>query len=144
MLAGQKGDLPEKDPVAALGTILGWDMPPREPEGLAQQWVEELDRRQVARAALIASLPGDEESVARAVAGFPERFYGYFMLNPCAPDAVTRAEAALRGPIAGPLPFPRHASLFDPGRASEPDSRTGRITARRAGFCPLRNLDGWG
>jgi predicted TIM-barrel fold metal-dependent hydrolase len=69
---------------------------------LADRWRRELDRHGVARAALIASLPGDESSVAAAVAAFPDRFYGYFMVNPCAADAVERvrqtlAEGLLRG-----------------------------------------------
>ena len=47
--------------------MLGWDAPGT-PDALADRWVAELDRHQVARAALIASVPGDEESVAAATA----------------------------------------------------------------------------
>jgi predicted TIM-barrel fold metal-dependent hydrolase len=57
--------------------------------------VAELDRHQVARAALIASVPGDEESVAIAVAKHPSRFVGFFMLNPAASDAAERLSRAL-------------------------------------------------
>ena len=49
---------------------LGWDPPP-EPGVLAERWVAELDRNEVARAALIASVPGDEVSVAAALQRFP-------------------------------------------------------------------------
>lgn len=73
---------------------LTWD-PPGSPEQLADRWVEELDRAGVARASLIASVPGDEESVARAVARHPSRFVGFFMLDPTLPDAPSRAETAL-------------------------------------------------
>jgi predicted TIM-barrel fold metal-dependent hydrolase len=53
-----------------------------------------LDRHQVARAALIASVPGDEESVAAAVKRHPARFVGFFALNAAAPDAEDRARRA--------------------------------------------------
>jgi predicted TIM-barrel fold metal-dependent hydrolase len=77
------------DVVAALG----WD-PPGSPEDLADRWVKELDRTGVARAALMASVPGDEESVAAAVARYPSRIAGFFMLDPTAPDAPARTEHA--------------------------------------------------
>lgn len=96
-LAAEKPDLPPENPVEALGRILGWHMPPPTPETLAETWAQELDRYGVARAALIASVPGDEASVAAAVSRFPDRFYGYFMLNPIAPDAVDRVRGSLTG-----------------------------------------------
>lgn len=72
---------------------LGWDLP-GEPEALADRWITELDRQQVSRVALIASVPGDEDSVAAAVAKYPDRFVGFFMLNAGAPDAPDRAARA--------------------------------------------------
>ncbi|MFN3325268.1 MAG: amidohydrolase family protein [Bryobacteraceae bacterium] len=93
LLAAQRGGLSASD----LGPILGWEIPAAPPEELAARWVSELDRHGVKRAALIASLPGDEESVDAAVAAFPDRFYGYFMANPCAPDAAIRVEKMLSG-----------------------------------------------
>jgi predicted TIM-barrel fold metal-dependent hydrolase len=44
---------------------------------------------------LIASIPGDEGSVAQAVARHPSRFVGFFMFNPAAPDAPARLGRAL-------------------------------------------------
>jgi len=61
---------------------LHWQMPPEHPEDLANTWAHEMDRQGVARAALIASVPGDEESVVAAAAAFPDRFYAYAMVNP--------------------------------------------------------------
>ncbi len=91
-LSKQKGDSME-----SVAKILGWEMPGEQPEDLAARWVEELDRNAVARAGLIASIPGDENSVAAAVSRFPDRFYGCFMLNPIAPDALTRTQSAIAG-----------------------------------------------
>jgi hypothetical protein len=94
-------------PLEKVQAALDWTMPPEDPAGLAQIWVHELDRHGVARAALIASVPGDEESVEAAVERFPQRFYGYFMLNPTAPDAIARAQSALtRGRMQGICLFP--------------------------------------
>ena len=73
---------------------LGWDDPGTD-EALADRWAQELDRHGVARAALIASVPGDEASVATAVARHPSRFTGYFMVDASAPDASERAHRAI-------------------------------------------------
>ena len=73
---------------------MGWEAP-QTPEALAQRWVRELDSNQVDRAALIASVPGDEESVAVAVAQHPERFVGFFMVNPTQPKTVERIRWAV-------------------------------------------------
>ena len=61
---------------------LHWQMPPERPEDLANIWAHEMDRHGVAHAALISSIPGDEESVIKAVAAFPDRFFAYTMVNP--------------------------------------------------------------
>ena len=67
---------------------------PDSPESLSDRWIAELDSHRVARAALIGSIPGDEDSVAAAVRRHPARFVGYFALNAAAPDAVERASRA--------------------------------------------------
>lgn len=72
---------------------LGWD-PPGTTEALTDRWVVELDRNHVSRAALIASVPGDEDAVAAAVGRHRDRFVGFFALNAAAPDAAERAERA--------------------------------------------------
>ncbi len=72
---------------------LGWDLPGT-PEALADRWIAEMDRQRVSRVALISSVPGDEDSVAVAVAKYPDRFVGFFMLNAAAPDAPDRAARA--------------------------------------------------
>ena len=84
---------------------LEWE-DPGTPDTLAARWLRELDDAGVRRAALIASVPGDEESVASAVARAPERVVGFFMVDPSARDAVTRAR---RG--TGPLKL-RAIALF--------------------------------
>jgi predicted TIM-barrel fold metal-dependent hydrolase len=74
-----------------IGSALGWQMPPEEPLELARAWTRELDRHGVSRAALIASIPGDEESVLAAAAIAPDRFFAYAMVNPLAPGARVAA-----------------------------------------------------
>jgi predicted TIM-barrel fold metal-dependent hydrolase len=68
-----------------IATDLGWE-PPGSSEALADRWVAELDRHHVTRAALIASVGGDESSVAAAVRRHPRRFVGFFVVNPAAAD----------------------------------------------------------
>ena len=71
---------------------LGWEMPPRETEGLANLWFRELDRHRVSVAALIASLPGEEASVVAAARMRPERFRAFAMVNPRAWDPQACSE----------------------------------------------------
>jgi predicted TIM-barrel fold metal-dependent hydrolase len=90
-LAQQRG---KGEPPSALCRELKWDSP-GEPEELADRWVKELDAAGVSRAAIIASVPGDEASVAAAAAKHPTRLVGFFMVNAAAPDAVARTHAAV-------------------------------------------------
>ena len=78
---------------ANVAAEIGWEAP-LSADRLADRWITELDRNEVSRAALIASVPGDEESVAAAVRRHPSRFVGFFMLNAAAPDAADRARRA--------------------------------------------------
>jgi predicted TIM-barrel fold metal-dependent hydrolase len=89
-LARQRGP---KTSVQDLYQELQWDDPDT-PERLADRWVQELDANDVGRAALIASVPGDEASVATAIALHPSRLVGFFMLDPSAIDAVERTRRA--------------------------------------------------
>jgi hypothetical protein len=103
------------DPAGALPARLGWD-PPGDDAALADRWVAELDRHGVARAALIASVPGDEAAVAAAVSRHPSRFVGFFMLNAAAADADARAARAfteLRLRAACLFPAMHHYRLDD-------------------------------
>jgi predicted TIM-barrel fold metal-dependent hydrolase len=75
-------------------TALGWDFPDST-EALTLQWLAELDKHGVDRVALMASLPGDADSVAKAVALNPSRFVGFFMLDPTREDAIEYAGRAL-------------------------------------------------
>ena len=72
----------------------GWVLPPEDPAELARAWARELDGHGVARAALIASMPGDEASVETALGACPDRFFGFFMCNPLEEMAVERAQIA--------------------------------------------------
>src|SRR5688572_14681528 len=75
-------------------TQLGWEFPDSV-DALTSRWIAELDKHGVQRAALIASLPGDADAVAIAVAHNPERFVGFFMLDPTRQDAFDYAKRAL-------------------------------------------------
>lgn len=81
------------DAAVELPARLKWDAP-GDDHALADRWIAELDKHDVARAMLIASVPGDEGAVAAAVKRHPSRLVGAFMINPAAPDAASRAERA--------------------------------------------------
>jgi predicted TIM-barrel fold metal-dependent hydrolase len=85
---------------------LGWD-PPGSAETLADRWVAELDKVRVSRAALIASVPGDAASVEAAVRRHPDRFVGFFMVDPTQPGTETIAADAIdRGGLRTICLFP--------------------------------------
>ncbi|MBM2850778.1 MAG: Amidohydro-rel protein [Anaerolineales bacterium] len=108
----------EADPQIRLKDLcleLQWENPGA-PEALADRWVRELDANGVQRAALIASVPGDEASVSAAAACHPSRIVGFFMLDPSAADAPARARYALTDQeLKGLCLFPamHHISLDD-------------------------------
>jgi uncharacterized protein len=128
-LARQRTDAGLDADADALYRELGWD-PPGTAERLADRWVQEMDTCGVQRATLIASVPGDEASVAVAAARHPSRLVGFFMLDPSANDAVARTRRALGDlGLKGLCLFPamHHVSLDD--------ERTWRVV-EAAAACP--------
>ncbi len=103
-LGAQKG-LPPEGRVGEVALALEWEAAPSV-AALADRWVSELDGHGVSRAALIASLPGDEASVAAAVAAYPDRFVGFFMLDPTRDDALDRVAWATAHGLRGICLFP--------------------------------------
>jgi predicted TIM-barrel fold metal-dependent hydrolase len=84
----------------------GWVLPAEDPVELGRAWAAELDGHGVTHAALIASMPGDEASVERAVSEFPDRFFGFFMVNPLEEDTLERVQIALRCGLHAVCLFP--------------------------------------
>ncbi len=103
-LGTQKG-LPPEGRVEAVTAALDWD-PPGPVAALADRWRDELHAHGVARAALIASTPGDEAAVAEAIAAHPARFVGFYMLDPTRPDALDRVAWAAAHGLRGICLFP--------------------------------------
>jgi hypothetical protein len=105
-----------KSTVEDLQPRLDWELPSADAGELADRWVVELDRYGLSKAALMASVPGDEGSVAAAVARHPDRFYGFFMINPTLRSPETHVATALTsGALQGICLFPamHHFSLHD-------------------------------
>ena len=75
----------------SIGKMTGFEIPPEDPCELARIWVDELDKHNVSKALMMASLPNDEDSVAQAVSAFPERIIGGFFFDPLQENAVARA-----------------------------------------------------
>jgi predicted TIM-barrel fold metal-dependent hydrolase len=112
-LSRQRG---QGETAGALCQALQWD-DPGTPESLADRWMQELGAHGVARSALIASVPGDETSVAAAVARHPQRFVGFFMVDPAAEQAADRVEHAITAlglRVACLFPAMHHVPLADP------------------------------
>jgi uncharacterized protein len=69
--------------VETVAAGLRWELPSG-PAEAGKRWAAELDGHGVKCAALIASLPGDGDSVRAAAAACPGRFFAYAMINPLA------------------------------------------------------------
>src|SRR5579864_4108564 len=93
--SAQTAGRPTSETPESVARTLGWQTPPVDPVALGAAWIQELDRWGVRRAAIIASVAGDESSVAAAVRRYPDRFFGYFMVNPAAHGAAVRVREAL-------------------------------------------------
>lgn len=114
-LAGHMTE-PPVNPALVLPEKLGVD-PPGTPEELAARWIAELDANDVRRAAIIGSVPADEPSVGAAVRLYPDRFVGYFMLDPMRDSAVERAQRAFTDfqmRVVCLFPAMQRYSLHDP------------------------------
>jgi predicted TIM-barrel fold metal-dependent hydrolase len=90
LLAARKAGLT----LEKIAETTGYEVPPEDPAALADRWAAELDRHGVGAAALIASLPGDEPSVAAAVERHRGRFRGFYMVNPAGDFAKLEKLAA--------------------------------------------------
>jgi hypothetical protein len=98
--------LAEQKKIKDVGALLGFDVPASS-EDLADRWVIELNHNNVQTALLIASVPGDVESVGAALDRHPARFHAVAMMNPLMPSADIRCANALRdGQINGIFLFP--------------------------------------
>ena len=58
------------------------EIPGDDPVQLAKRWIEIIDKWKLERLLLIGSIPGDEESIVKAVAAYPSRFHGIFTIDP--------------------------------------------------------------
>jgi uncharacterized protein len=107
-LGKQCGALEPRNIASAEGVAhaVEWDLPAADPRELAKRWADELDDHGVSRAALIASVPNDEGSVAAAAEAHAGRFFAYAMFDPLQPDAAARAESAFKCGIKALCLFP--------------------------------------
>jgi len=65
--------------LAAKGHI---EIPGEDPEQLAKRWIDIIDKWKLERLMLYSSIPGDEDSIVKAVKAFPSRFSGMFTIDP--------------------------------------------------------------
>ena len=102
--------------VEQVAETAAWVLPAEDPAELARSWAAELDGHGVRRAALIASVPGDEASVECAIAECADRFFGFFMVNPLEEGAVERVQIAFRCGLHAVCLFPgmHRYALSDP------------------------------
>jgi predicted TIM-barrel fold metal-dependent hydrolase len=72
------------------------EIPGEDPVLLAKRWIEIIDKWKIERVLLFSSIPGDEDSVVKAVQAFPTRFSGVFSIDPNSNLLMSNAEKRLR------------------------------------------------
>ena len=93
------------------------EIPGEDPILLAKRWIEIIDKWKIERVALFSSIPGDEDSVVKAVQAFPTRFTGIFTIDPNSNLLMSNAEKRLKqDKLRGILLCPSlyHISVGDP------------------------------
>ena len=99
--------------LSAKGRI---EVPGEDPVLLAKRWIEAIDKWKIERLLLFSSIPGDEDSVVKAVQAFPARFSGLFMIDPNSNLLISNAEKRLKqDKLRGILLYPSlyHISVND-------------------------------
>jgi uncharacterized protein len=72
------------------------EIPGDDPILLAKRWIDIIDKWKIERLMLFSSLPGDEDSVVKAVQAFPTRFTGLFTVDPNSNLLMSNAEKRLK------------------------------------------------
>jgi hypothetical protein len=92
------------------------EIPPISPVQLARRWIEEMDKFGISKMVLLGSIPNDEASISTAVTAFPERFVGFFMIDPFADEVNYIVKNAFENlKMKGILLFPSmfHFHIYD-------------------------------
>ncbi len=90
--------------LAAKGHI---EIPGEDPVQLAKRWVEIIDKWKIERLMLFGSMPGDEDSVVKAIQAFPTRFTGMFTVDPNSSVLMENANKRLKeDKLKGVLIYP--------------------------------------
>ncbi|MBI4428966.1 MAG: amidohydrolase family protein [Ignavibacteriales bacterium] len=72
------------------------EIPGEDPVQLAKRWVDIIDKWKIERLLLLGSMPGDEDSVVKAVQSFPTRFAGAFAVDPNSNQLMDNARKRLK------------------------------------------------
>ncbi len=90
--------------LAAKGHI---EIPGEDPVQLAKRWIDIIDKWKLERLLLFGSMPGDEDSVVKAVQAFPARFAGMFTVDPNSNVLMENATKQLKeNKLKGVLLYP--------------------------------------
>ncbi len=79
--------------IASKGHI---EIPGDDPVQLAKRWIEIIDKWKLEKLTLIGSMPGDEDAVVQAVKAYPNRFSGFFTVDPNSNVLMENAEKRLK------------------------------------------------
>lgn len=109
-------ETPLSEEFANLKEKFGIETPPVSPVQLARRWIEEMDKYGISKLILFASIPEDTLSVSTAVSAFPDKFIGFFTVNPLAENVDLEIRHAVENMgMKGIILFPTlyHIHVYD-------------------------------
>jgi len=77
--------------VDEVANHLGWEVPPNDPVELGRRWLAEQDKYHLDKQVLFASKLNDAEFLAAAVREYPDRMFGYVLIDPTQESARNQA-----------------------------------------------------
>ncbi|MFN3135761.1 MAG: amidohydrolase family protein [Candidatus Kryptonium sp.] len=109
-------ETPLNDEFALLKEKYGIETPPVSPVQLARRWIEEMGKYGISKLVLFSSIPEDTISVSTAMTAFPDKFIGFFTLNPLAENIDLEIKHAVENMgMKGMILFPAlyHIHVYD-------------------------------
>lgn len=112
----KRGEKTLSEEFTELREKYGIETPPVSPVQLARRWIEEMDKYGISKLVLFASVPEDVLSVSTAISAFPEKFIGFFTVNPLAENTDLEIRHAIENMgMRGIILFPAlyHVHVYD-------------------------------
>lgn len=116
LIRTKEKETPLSEEFALLREKYNIEIPPVSPVQLARRWIDEMEKYGISKLVLFASIPEDIVSVSTAISAFPDKFVGFFTLNPLIENVDSEIKYAVENMgMKGMILFPAlyHVHVYD-------------------------------